>query len=226
MSGLVITCPDCQTSYNADADSIGSSGRNVRCARCSVIWFVPPSDIIDQLITDPHALAHAENIAASQSVDPVVQPFDRVPDAAPASTPVEPELPPERDFQFTPEIESSPVNPDPVVTDRVHHNNPQIADAAPEHSQTVGADVVMRDMTDSEKLTRRQRTIRIIWAVPILIVLLAAIAAWFSRQAIMNRIPQMASVYQMLGANVRAGGLEIESPDAALFWSMARPSFA
>ncbi len=81
-------------------------------------------------------------------------------------------------------------------------------------------------MTDSEKLTRRQRTIRIIWAVPILIVLLAAIAAWFSRQAIMNRIPQMASVYQMLEANVRAGGLEIESPDAALFWSMARPSFA
>ena len=223
MSGLVITCPDCQTSYNADADSIGSSGRNVRCARCSVIWFVPPSDIIDQLITDPDALAHAENIAASQSVDPVVRPFDRVPDAATASTPAEPELPSERDFQFTPEIESSPVNPDPVhpdpvVTDRVHHNNLQIADAAPEHSQTVG--------TDSEKLARRQRTIRIIWAVPILIVLLAAIAAWFSRQAIMNRIPQMASVYQMLEANVRAGGLEIESPDAALFWSMARPSFA
>ncbi len=149
MSGLVITCPDCQTSYNADADSIGSSGRNVRCARCSVIWFVPPSDIIDQRITDPDAPAHAENIAASQSVDSVVQPFDRVPNTPPTSTPVEPELPPERDFQFTSEIESSPVNPDPVhpdlvVTDRVHHNNPQIADAAPEHSQTVGADVVMR----------------------------------------------------------------------------------
>lgn len=77
-----------------------------------------------------------------------------------------------------------------------------------------GADVMMRDRADREKLAKRRRTIRLIWAIPLILVVLAAIIAWFNRQAIVNRIPQMASVYRLVGIEVRAGGLDIDPPEA------------
>lgn len=81
-------------------------------------------------------------------------------------------------------------------------------------TSTVGADVMMRDKADREKLAKRRRTIRLIWAIPLILVALAAIIAWFNRQAIVNRIPQMASVYRLVGIDVRAGGLDIDPPEA------------
>lgn len=78
----------------------------------------------------------------------------------------------------------------------------------------VGADVIMRDHADREKLARRRRTISFIWAVPIVLVILAAVIAYFNRQDIVNRIPQMASVYNAVGVEVIVGGLKIEPPQA------------
>ena len=79
---------------------------------------------------------------------------------------------------------------------------------------SIGADVMMRDKADREKLAKRRRTIRLIWAIPLILVVLAAIIAFFNRQAIVNRIPQMASVYRLVGLEVRAGGLDIDPPEA------------
>ncbi len=78
----------------------------------------------------------------------------------------------------------------------------------------VGADVMMRDRADRLRLERRRKTIRIIWAVPFVLIALAALIAWFNRQAIVNRIPQMAAVYRLTGAEVRAGGLDMVMPEA------------
>jgi hypothetical protein len=47
-----------------------------------------------------------------------------------------------------------------------------------------------------------------------ILVILAALIAYFNRQEIVNRIPQMASVYEKVGITVRAGGLEIDPPQA------------
>ncbi|MGB3455765.1 MAG: DUF3426 domain-containing protein [Litorimonas sp.] len=77
-----------------------------------------------------------------------------------------------------------------------------------------GVDVMMRDQADRKRLQRRLRTIRIIWAVPVVLVVLATLIAWFNRQAIVNRIPQMASVYRMAGIDIRAGGLDLDAPEA------------
>jgi predicted Zn finger-like uncharacterized protein len=96
---------------------------------------------------------------------------------------------------------------DPDVVDSLP---PKLSRPAP----PLGADVVMRNHVDSEKLARRRRTIRFIWAVPLVLVIIAAIIAFFNRQAIVNRIPQMASIYQSIGIEVRAGGLEIDPPQA------------
>lgn len=78
----------------------------------------------------------------------------------------------------------------------------------------VGADVMMRNHVDREKLARRHRTIGFIWAVPIVLVILAALIAYFNRQDIVNRIPQMASIYNVVGVEVVVGGLKIDPPQA------------
>jgi predicted Zn finger-like uncharacterized protein len=40
-----ITCPNCTTSYGVDAEAFGTSGRNVRCARCHEIWLAYPDPV-------------------------------------------------------------------------------------------------------------------------------------------------------------------------------------
>lgn len=118
--------------------------------------------------------------------------------AATASPPVsqiptpEPDLEPAMSFDDDPIVRNAPVQP----------------------PRALGADVMMRNHVDNAKLAKRRRTIRFIWAVPLVLVFIAALIAYFNRQTIVNRIPQMASVYQMIGIEVRAGGLEIDPPQA------------
>jgi len=103
------------------------------------------------------------------------------------------------------------------VSDFRPEPNPVMDETPPKLSRPappIGADVVMRNHVDSEKLARRRRTIRFIWGVPLVLVIIAAIIAVLNRQDIVNRIPQMASIYQSIGIEVRAGGLEIDPPQA------------
>ncbi|MGJ8560992.1 MAG: DUF3426 domain-containing protein [Litorimonas sp.] len=183
MSGLVITCPECGTRYRAAAASIGHDGRTVRCVKCESTWFVPAPDLIDTIVSDPDALALADNIAEQNQ-----PPFTAEPDTASETAPAA-------------ETASNPQSP-----------AGQVPLARP--TPNVGADVMMRDHVDREKLARRRRTIRLIWAVPIVLVIVAAIIAYFNRQEIVNRIPQMASIYQMVGIEIRVGGLQIDPPQA------------
>lgn len=39
---MLITCPKCDTTYDIDASLIPDSGKNVRCAKCSQVFFVSP----------------------------------------------------------------------------------------------------------------------------------------------------------------------------------------
>jgi predicted Zn finger-like uncharacterized protein len=39
---MLIACPNCQTSYDVSAASLGAEGRSVRCVRCREIWFATP----------------------------------------------------------------------------------------------------------------------------------------------------------------------------------------
>ncbi|WP_298913383.1 MJ0042-type zinc finger domain-containing protein [uncultured Algimonas sp.] len=78
----------------------------------------------------------------------------------------------------------------------------------------IGADAMMRDHVDAARLARRRRTIQLIWAVPVLLVVIGAVIAVLNRQDIVNRLPQMASVYKLAGIDVRVGGLDIDPPEA------------
>ena len=39
---MMIVCPNCQTSYDVAANSLGGAGRSVRCVRCREVWFAAP----------------------------------------------------------------------------------------------------------------------------------------------------------------------------------------
>lgn len=39
---MTVTCPQCGTRYNLTPKQLGSTGRNLKCARCGNQWFVPP----------------------------------------------------------------------------------------------------------------------------------------------------------------------------------------
>src|ERR1700693_1128498 len=40
---MLISCPNCATSYDVSAASLGE-GRSVRCVRCQEVWFATPSE--------------------------------------------------------------------------------------------------------------------------------------------------------------------------------------
>ena len=82
---------------------------------------------------------------------------------------------------------------------------------------------MMRDQADRLKLARRRRTLAIIWAVPLLLVLIAAIYAFLNRQEIVNRYPQSATLYQSIGLDVKLNGLDIDPPVATTAWVDGAP---
>ena len=39
---MLVTCPNCETVFRVDSDSIGEAGKTVRCSVCSHIWHAQP----------------------------------------------------------------------------------------------------------------------------------------------------------------------------------------
>jgi len=78
--------------------------------------------------------------------------------------------------------------------------------------EKLGAHVEVRDKADNLKRKRRLRTVGLIWAIPLLILLLCAILGYIFRQDIVNRAPATATIYKSLGIPVTLSGLDIEDP--------------
>ncbi len=44
---MILTCPECTTSYEAPAELLGPTGRKVKCHKCSHIWLASPDAAAD-----------------------------------------------------------------------------------------------------------------------------------------------------------------------------------
>lgn len=47
---MIISCPSCATRYDVDDDRFQPDGRSVRCAECSVSWYVPAPTPVENLM--------------------------------------------------------------------------------------------------------------------------------------------------------------------------------
>jgi predicted Zn finger-like uncharacterized protein len=60
---MQIVCPHCETSYQVDPSSVGSSGRSVRCARCRTVWFAANTAVLSEIAAS-HRAEMAQFIAS------------------------------------------------------------------------------------------------------------------------------------------------------------------
>jgi predicted Zn finger-like uncharacterized protein len=208
---MLIVCPHCGTSYRIAAESLGETGRSVRCVSCLSVWFEAPH---------PRIPAEAETMmqsAPAQAPQPALirPPLDDVVpvggdlSAAPPSqaaewgrAAVEQELYPEDSpAARLPDAESPPIAP--------LRGEPAAAGPAGGHAESG------HDVESFAALVARQRRARrqIRFSGPglpaaicaLVLVLLCLVAA---RQQVVRFLPQTASLYARVGLPVNLRGLQ------------------
>jgi predicted Zn finger-like uncharacterized protein len=67
-----IVCPHCTTSYAIKLETLGETGRTVRCSRCKEVWLARPQDAVEAFAAEP-AMAGASESAERRQADPATQ---------------------------------------------------------------------------------------------------------------------------------------------------------
>lgn len=230
MTDQRLICPSCNIEYRISSSDIGAAGRQVRCVECQETWFVPGVKTAepksDMRASEADRLALLDNLENDQSSTPPPT-VDKDKISAPEMTETR-----SRSFgqraTFTPQDNPQPHAPSAgVFSDAAPEHVPQ-ADPEPVPPESlsdetvplspppapVGADVLIRDQADAARLAKRRRTIFVIWVIPLLLVIVAAILAYIYRQPIVNRVPQSATLYNAVGIQVKENGLLIDPPIA------------
>jgi predicted Zn finger-like uncharacterized protein len=213
-SAMLIVCPNCATSYRVIPETLGGTGRSVRCVTCHHVWF-----------EEPRQPEPAEAAAEAEPAFPAVGPFIRPPlndvvdiGTSPYSQPEHGEgaelgdrLDGEPDFR----------NADPRLDSDVAEidSAPSIAPPAGTESHRRGFDAE----TNVERLAARRtfqrpkpgsrRMLTAKAAVPaVIFVLILTLASLFAaRQQVVRHLPQTASLYAMVGMPVNLRGLQFEN---------------
>jgi predicted Zn finger-like uncharacterized protein len=208
-SFMQIACPNCATSYEVGASSLGESGRTVRCAHCKETWFA-----------EPVQFATADDGAAPsmwQSQDPQdggwtardgghdqsIVPEDRF-----ASQQPEVEFAPPQDM---PEIATAPwITPDADADIAAAIPEPPPAPViAPENSEPDLHEVRRRRQQrqaakkPKKKIFTRARLIAACCVILVGLVL--------GRDPVARLMPQLASLYGRVGLPINLRGLAFEN---------------
>src|SRR3569833_3062597 len=79
---MILTCPQCDTRYQADVSKFPAAGRNVRCAKCGHVWH--------QLGPEPEPDPEAELFVEEPAQPPAPEPAEQEPVREPI--PVQPRV--------------------------------------------------------------------------------------------------------------------------------------
>jgi predicted Zn finger-like uncharacterized protein len=224
---MQITCPNCSTSYQVTAASIGAAGRSVRCVRCKNKWFVSPQaeheepnwEVVAHGAATADAEAAAGEIAAfrmelaQESSNEV--PIGEIPVIDDPSMMTEADRPKRAEAEV--EANGEPLTyPNPFGED---DNTTQseitipAGDApslVPEPGDGGVADTDDPPVRRSKRrpLSRKKERRKFNPLPAIIVVLVCTVAALFSwRKDIVRHAPQMASLYGALGMQINLRGL-------------------
>ncbi len=196
---MILTCPECATRFKVADDAVGANGRTVRCSQCSVTWFVAAEP-------DVLSLEDAEEITEMRQ-EVIREPVsDFVPDSVSDSVSdvdvgMDSELPNANADDIKGSIDD---NIDSVLKDS------GLKDSGLKDSAAgVGAHAAIRENADRKKSRRRLFGVGMIWLVTLVILALFALLAYLFRAQIVERFPGAAPIYQAIGLEANASGLEI-----------------
>lgn len=225
---MQIVCPNCATSYEINASSLGESGRMVRCLRCAETWRAQDPERVAadpalpsmwqdersvadaasprqddtpgdfEAIAQDHVAAREDDVAFGSPSD--VPEIDEAPPIAPES---EYFAPAELDYQ-EPAAGPEPT-PEPEAASPIAEEHPR----AEEHDYRA---------TRGRQKSRRAKPRKSFVTKPRAIAVLAAvlIAGVVERENITRIMPQMASFYAGIGLPVNLRGLAFEPIKSAV----------
>jgi predicted Zn finger-like uncharacterized protein len=220
---MLITCPNCTTSYQVKSEAFGQSGRKVRCARCRREWFATPSAIppsggqmpaVASPPTQPVATERGEDMLAAPSVAPDAAPPSEAaepaaaPDQADPASPAQAALEAGADPAPEPELPAPPSAADAAETAASAGAGTDIETVAARRDRTVGR-ALRRPLPSLARLRGRAGQI---FALPVLPMLIAAqllaigaIVGW--RNDVVRAMPPAAALFRLIGLSVNLRGL-------------------
>ena len=196
---MIITCPDCATSYELPSEAIGADGRLVQCDECGKIWTqmheLPESDLVFARSepTEIHGSDEPQMQFVAGSASAVI-----VDEGAPE--PIETleyeEIPPDRPGTALAVIPQPAFEAEPADTINVQSEAARLARAS-----------ASAKLAYERKRQNRKRTIRGWSALVASVVLLSAPAVAFPRHVTVM-FPAAAQLYAKAGVHVNTRGLE------------------
>jgi predicted Zn finger-like uncharacterized protein len=211
---MLITCPNCVTSYDVAAASLGAEGRSVRCVRCQEVWFATPTAAPAGAQGFAGTAASAYRYGAA-SVGPEAEP----------NAPVD-------DFATGDDISDIDANLAARAADRAHveydgpsalddaagldaHDSPPLApepgDAAAGAAYTPGEDIesiAARRAKREAVGTGHRRRPSLTMAIVVLIAVNGVVLGW--RTDVVRLMPQTAPLFAAIGLPVNLRGLAFE----------------
>jgi predicted Zn finger-like uncharacterized protein len=201
---MLIVCPNCATSYQVEASSLGATGRSVRCVRCKKVWFAANTEAMAAI-----SLSHQQDLAAlAQGGDRDDQPPPET--AGPEAEP-QPEL--DRDDRGPgppPEPREYDVPPAPVM---VEDAPALVPSGDPEAPPPAAAEPPVDIETVAARRTRRpppkpkSRWPMPGWGAAITLLIAINIGLIAFRADIVRLLPQTAAAYAAVGLEVNLRGL-------------------
>ena len=207
---MQIACPNCATSYEVGASSLGESGRTVRCAHCKETWFAEPVELATADDGAAPSMWQEQDPqdggwTAREGVhDPSIVPEDRF-----ASQQSEVEFAPPQDM---PEITPAPwITPDADADIAAALPEPAPAPAdAPEISSEPDLHEVRRRRQRQAAAKKPKKKIftkpRLIAACCVILIGLV-----LGREPVARLMPQLASLYGRVGLPINLRGLAFEN---------------
>jgi predicted Zn finger-like uncharacterized protein len=202
---MLIVCPNCATSYRVVPESLGGTGRSVRCVTCHHVWFEEPRQ--------PEPAEAAAEAAPEFPIGPFIRPpLNDVVDigSSPYSQAESGEGPesgerPDADRDF----------------DRAsrRHSEPDVAeiDSAPSIAPPADAETnverlaARRSFQRPKPGRRRMPTAKAAMPAVIFVLALTLLALFAARKQVVRHMPQTASLYAMFGMPVNLRSLQFEN---------------
>ena len=211
---MLIVCPNCATSYQVEASSLGATGRSVRCVRCRSVWFASNAEAMAAI-----ALSHRQDMTAFSNAGAIEEPPVEQTSVVPAEVPAEPpaEQPPaevldrdDRGPAAIRDLQDDDPRPAPMMVD----DAPPLAPGDPDRAPQAAPAAIPEDIESvaARRIKRPPPRRRARWPVPgwstailFLITINIGLIAW--RADVVRVLPQTAAVYAAIGLEVNLRGL-------------------